>query len=95
MRELSWKPEQCAELSVMGDVVRSGTARIMELRGKDLRVATEPAVENGAAVRLEWEGQLVLGEVRHAAPGGFWMEIQHMILDTAEPLWQRQGWQRR
>ena len=51
-------------------------------------------VQTGAAVRLEWDGQLVLGEVLNTEPSGFWMEIQHMLLDTAALGWQQQGWQR-
>jgi len=98
MRELNWKPEQSAELSVLGDTAGAGPAshavRILECSGKRLRLAAELPVESGAAVRLEWEGQLLLGQVLNAAPGGFWMEIHHMLLDTAGLSWQKQGWQR-
>ena len=51
-------------------------------------------LEGGAAVRLEWDGQLLLGEVLNTEPGGFWMEIHHMLLDTAGLRWQENGWQR-
>jgi hypothetical protein len=98
MRELNWKPEQSAELSVLGDRAAAGpakqTVRILERSGKRLRLAAELPVESGAAVRLEWDGQLLLGQVLNAEPGGFWMEIHHMLLDTAGLSWQKQGWQR-
>jgi len=95
MRELNWKPEQSAELSVLGDG-EPGTqaARILEISGKRLHLAAEQPVKAGAAVRLEWDGQLVLGQVLNAEPGGFWMEIHHMLLDTSGLSWQKQGWQR-
>jgi len=94
MRELKWTPEQPAELSVLGD--GSGgrqTARVLEMAGKRLRVAAEQPVKGGSAVRLEWAGQLLLGQVLNADSGSFWLEIHHM-LDTAELSWQKQGWQR-
>jgi hypothetical protein len=94
MRELKWQPEQAVELSVLGEGGRAGTARILELSGKRMRVEAAPAVPPGAAVRLEWDGQLVLGEVLDAAPAGFWIEIQHMLLAAGGLNWQKQGWQR-
>jgi len=93
MRELNWKPEQSVALSVLGDGGCVGAARILELSGKRMRLAAGLTVKTGAAVRLEWDGQMVLGEVLHAEPSGFWIEIQHMLLDTAALTWQ-QGWQR-
>jgi hypothetical protein len=102
MRELNWTPGQSAELSVLGDTAGAAPkgdppkhpARILEYSGKRLRLAAEVSVKGGAAVRLEWDGQLLLGQVLHTVPGGFWMEIQH-VLDTAGLNWQKQGWQRR
>jgi hypothetical protein len=35
----------------------------------------------------------VLGEVFETEPGGFWIEIHHMLLDTAELIARKQGWQ--
>jgi len=83
MRELSWQPEQAAALSILGDGERAGAAQILELTGKRLRVATTLPAKGGDAVRLTWDGQLVLGQVLDAGPGGFWIEIQHMLLETA------------
>ena len=95
MRELNWKPEQSAELSLLGDGESAAhPARILELSGKRVRLAADVAVAAGAAVRLEWNGQLLLGQVLNIEPGGFWMEIQHM-LDAASLDWQKQGWPRR
>ena len=94
MRELNWKPQQSVQLSVLGDGVCAGPARIQELSGKRMRVAAAITVKTGAAVRLEWDGQLVLGEVLNIEPPGFWIEIHHMLLDTAGLIWQKQGWQR-
>jgi hypothetical protein len=54
----------------------------------------EIKVASGAAVRLEWNGQLLLGQVLNAEPGGFWMEIHHMLLDTVGISWQKSAWQR-
>jgi hypothetical protein len=93
-RELQWKPDQAVELSVLGNGARSGLARVRELSGKRMRVAASLPVETGAAVRLEFEGQMLLGEVLNTDPEGFWMEIHHMLLDTAGLTWQKQGWQR-
>jgi len=92
MRELNWKPEQSVMLSVLGAETCAGGVRILELSGKRMRLATSLTVKTGAAVRLEWDGQMVLGEVLNIEPSGFWIEIQHM-LDTAALTWQ-QGWQR-
>jgi hypothetical protein len=98
MRELNWKPEQSAELTVLGERVGGGPGgrpvRILEFSGKRLRVSAGWKVQGGAAVRLEWDGQLLLGEVLNAEPGGFWIEIHHMLLDTAGLSWQKAGWQR-
>jgi len=94
MRELNWKPEQSVALSVLGDEARAGAARIVELSGRRMRLDGGVAVKTGDAVRLEWDGQLVLGEVLYSEPSGFWIEIHHMLLDTAALTWQQQGWQR-
>jgi hypothetical protein len=95
MRELNWKPEQSVEMTVLGDeAAPAGSARLLELSGKRLRVAPERAVAAGAAVRLAWDDQLVLGEVLESGPAGAWIEIHHMLLDAAELSWQKQGWQR-
>ena len=94
MRELNWKPEQSAELSVLGEGACAGPARILEFSGKRMRLAAGLQVKSGAAVHLEWDGQLLLGQVLNTDPGGFWMEIQHMLLDTGGMSWQEKGWQR-
>ena len=94
MRELNWKPEQSVALSVLGDGACAGAARILELSGKRMRLGAGLTVKTGAAVRLEWDGQMVLGEVLQTEPSGFWIEIHHMLLDTAALSWQQQGWQR-
>ena len=97
MHELNWKPGQFAELTVLGDGPPAGPAhpaRILEFSGKRMRLAAEVPVTGGAAVRLEWDGQLLLGEVLNTEPGGFWMEIHHMLLDAAGASWQKNGWQR-
>ena len=97
-RKLNWKPDESAELSVLGGEADAATspqaARILELSGKRLHLAATTSVKGGAAVRLEWGGQLVLGQVLDTEPGGFWIEIHHMLLDTAGLDRQRQGWQR-
>lgn len=93
LRKLNWKPEQAAELSVLGDGVNGACGvRILELAGKRVRVAAAETVKSGAAVRLEWDGQLLLGQVLDSQPGGFWVEIHHMLLDTAALKWP--GWKR-
>ena len=94
MRELNWKPEQSVALNVLGDGACAGAARILELSGKRMRLGAGLTVKTGAAVRLEWDGQLVLGEVLQTELSGFWIEIHHMLLDTAALSWQQQGWQR-
>jgi len=94
MRELNWKPGESAELSVLGEGACAGPARILEFSGKRVRLAAELKVQGGATVRLEWDGQLLLGRVLNTEPGGFWIEIHHMLLDTAGLSWQKNGWQR-
>jgi len=98
MRELNWTPGQSAELSVVGEGAGAGPtgqpARILELSGKRLRIAAGLQVKGGATVRLEWDGQLLLGQVMNTEPGGFWMEIHHMLLDAGGLSWQKNGWQR-
>ena len=97
MHELNWKPGQSAELTVLGDGSPAGPegrpVRILEFSGKRMRLAAELPVTGGAAVRLEWDGQLLLGEVENTEPGGFWMEIHHMLLDAASLNWRKNGWQ--
>jgi hypothetical protein len=95
MRELNWKPGQSATLGVLGDEsTGSGadTVTILELSGKRVRLAADLKLRGGTPVRVEWDTQLLLGHVLTAEPGGFWMDIQH-ILDTGELDWQRNGWQ--
>ena len=93
MRELKWKPEQSVEMVVLGDTPRAGVARLLELSGKRMRVTAGFPVTAGAAVRLAWDGQLLLGEVLDPAPSGFWIEIHHLLLDATELARQPQGWQ--
>jgi len=83
MRELSWKPDDAAALSILGDEERAGDAQVVELAGKRLRVTTALPAKGGDAVRLTWDGQLVLGQVLDAVPGGCWIEMQHMLPETA------------
>ena len=94
MRELKWKPEQSVEMTVLGETPRDGSARLLELSGKRMRVTAGLPVATGAAVRLAWDGQLLLGEVLDIGPSGCWIEIHHMLLDAAELTRQKQGWQR-
>jgi hypothetical protein len=100
MRELNWQPGQSAEWSVLGAGASASPAvqpaRILEFSGKRIRVAAElpAALKGGAAVRLEWDGQLLLGQVLNTEPGGFWMEIHHMVLDAGGTSWRKNGWQR-
>ena len=99
MRELNWKPDQAAELWVLGEEACADRAahavHILEFSGKRMRVSAELRPACGAAVRLEWDGQLLLGEVRNAEPGGFRIEIQHILPDASGLQWQKTGWQRR
>jgi hypothetical protein len=78
----------------LGEEACAGSARILEFSGKRMRLAAGLKVKSGAAVRLVWDGQLLLGQVLNTDPGGFWMEIQHMLLDTGGMSWQEKGWQR-
>jgi hypothetical protein len=94
MRELNWNPEQSVEMTVLGEAPRAASARILELSGKRLRLAPGIPLATGAAVRLAWNGQLLLGEVLDATPSQAWIEIRHMLLDAPELSWQKQGWQR-
>jgi len=98
MRELNWKPGQSAELRVLGEGAGAGPAgypsSIIEFSGKRMHLAAELKVPCGAAVRLEWDGQLLLGQVLHTEPGGFWMEVHHVLLDAGGLSWQKNGWQR-
>jgi hypothetical protein len=93
MRQLTWKPEQTVTFSELAEGTGAASARILELSGKRMRLAGPVTPKAGAAVRLEWDGQLLLGEVLHAEPDGFWLEIQHVVLGTGELTWQKQGWQ--
>ncbi|HTQ57206.1 MAG TPA: hypothetical protein VMI94_22205 [Bryobacteraceae bacterium] len=91
--QLKWKPDAAAELRVLGNGAGAAIpVRLQELTGKRMRITAAAAVACGAAVRLDWEGQLVLGVVLEADPDGFWIEIQHMLLDAAGLDWQKQGW---
>jgi hypothetical protein len=102
MRELNWKPGQSAELRVLGEGAGAGPAgypsSIIEFSGKRMHLATElPAemkLQSGAVLRLESDGQLLLGQVLTTEPGGFWMEVHHMLLDAGGLSWQKNGWQR-
>lgn len=94
MRELNWKPGQSADLSVLGEGACTVPANILDFSGKRMRLAAAVKVASGAPVRLEWNGQLLLGQVLNTEPGGFWLEIHHMLLDTAGLSWQKSAWQR-
>jgi hypothetical protein len=94
MHELKWRPEQPVDFSVLDQNGSAGTVSILELSGRRLRVSTALPVLTGAAVRLEWDGQLVLGEVLNILPGGFWIEIHHVLFASGELHWQKMGWQR-
>jgi hypothetical protein len=90
---LKWQPDEPAELCVLGNGAAAPVpARIRALAGKRLRVSTAATVAGGAPVRLDWANQLILGQVLDLEPGGFWVEIHHMLLDTAGLDWQKQGW---
>ena len=92
MRELQWSPGQAVQLDVLGEKPSSGAARILEVSGKRVRLATEIKAAAGTAIRVQWDGQMLLGEALASEPDGFWMEISHMLLDTAALNWQAQGW---
>lgn len=98
MRELNWKPGQSVALSVLGEGAGAGPAArpasILEFSGKRMRLAAELNVKGGSAVCLEWDGQLLLGQVLSTEPGGFWMEIHHMLLDSGNLSWRKNGWLR-
>ena len=98
MRKLNWKPDEPAQLHVLGAGAPAGSGPqpvcIVEISGRRVRLAGAATVKGGAAVRLEWGGQLLLGQVLNMEPGGFWVEIHHMLLDTNALNWQKQGWQR-
>jgi hypothetical protein len=92
MSELRWNPDQAVQVEVLGEKPAAGTGRILELSGKRLRLAAGLKLTAGAAVRLQWDGQMLLGEVLSSEPDGCWMEISHMLLDTTALSWQQQGW---
>lgn len=97
MRELSWQPEQSAELQLLADGAGSPAgqpARILELSGKRVRVAAGLPVKSNDAVRLEWDGQLLLGQVLNTEPNGFWIEVHHLLLNHGAPNWRNNGWPR-
>lgn len=94
MRELNWKPDQTIQVTVLGSTPANGTARIQEYAGKRMRLGSGPPVKAGSAVRLEWDGQLLLAEVENTDSSGFWVEIHHMLLGASELNWQDKGWQR-
>lgn len=98
MRELNWTPGQLAEVSLLGDGVSAAAgmypATIAEFSGKRVRLCAGLPVRGGAAVRLEWNGQLLLGQVLNIEPDGFWIEIHHMLLDSDGAGWHKTGWQR-
>jgi len=94
VRELNWKPDQTVQVTVLGNTAVNATARIQECAGKRMRLIAGPPVNTGTAVRLEWEGQLLLAEVENTDSSGFWVEIHHMLLNASELNWQDKGWQR-
>ena len=98
MRELNWKPGQSAELRVLGEEAGAGAAghpaSILEFSAKRMHLAAELKVRSGTVVRLEWDGQLLLGQILNTEPDGFWMEVHHMLLDAGGLSWQKNGWQR-
>lgn len=91
---MKWEPGEAAEISRLnGGAGEKRPARILEISGKRVHVAAGESLAAGAAVRLEWEGQLILGQVLNSDAGGAWIEIHHMLLDTSAN-WPKQGWQR-
>ena len=95
MRELNWKPGESAEVSLLGDPDASRVAhpaRILEFSAKRLRLAVGLPVKTAAPVRVEWDGQLLLGQVLNTEPDGFWIEVQHILLDAGGLSWRKNGW---
>jgi hypothetical protein len=96
MRELIWKPGQAAELSVLGEgaspTPETHAVSLLEFSGKRIRVAAESPLKSGVPVRLEWDGQLLLGLVMNSDSGGSWIEIHHMLLDSPSLSWRENGW---
>ena len=74
MRELNWKAGQAAELTVLSEEAGVGPVtglpvRILELSGKRMRLESNQQLKPGAAIRLEWDGQMLLGLVQNVEAG--------------------------
>ena len=89
---LQWTAGEPVEIRVLGETGGGPyPARILELSGKRLRVGAAAKIPAGAALRVDWGGQLVLGQVLNSEPEGLRIEIQHILLDTASLDWQKMG----
>jgi hypothetical protein len=89
---LQWTAGEPVEIRVLGETGGGPyAARMLELSGKRLRVGAAAKIPGGAAVRVDWGGQLVLGQVLQSEPDGFWIEIQHTLLEMDGRNWQKMG----
>lgn len=80
--------EQTVRVTALGDQSESFPAQVANLSGTGLRLLVPRLVPAGAALQVEWNEMLLLGEVCYCQPvdGGFaiGVELEHALLHTGE-----------
>jgi hypothetical protein len=77
-RELRIPADQRIELTILGEPERRLQGRVTDASTCGLGIATEAAAQPGAAVKIEAEDSIYLGEVVYCRPAktGFFMGIE-------------------
>jgi hypothetical protein len=79
--------DQPVVVTMLGDNPFCLPGRVVNVSGRGMRIAIPSPLPDGAAVRVDWENSLVLGEVRYCAKEGSWymlgIEMEHGLPDLA------------
>ncbi len=82
-REERIQTDQPAKISVLGTAITDVEAQILDFSGRGLRLLADHPVAFGAAVKIEAEDELLLGEVRYCQPANgnyeLGLELQHSL----------------
>lgn len=79
---------QPVAVTVLGDAPAAHSGEVAGFCGTAMRLMLEVPVPQGAAVKVEWEDTLLLGEVSDCQPDGSQyainLKLEHSLVHTAE-----------
>jgi hypothetical protein len=86
--DLRIKTNQPVAVTLLGESESLIRGRIIDYTGRGLGLELERPVSSGAAVRIDWDNRLLLGEVCYCRtrPGGYHagVSLKHVLFDTRE-----------